>query len=133
MKYLLDTNACIAVLNESDPKLTDRLRTVAPSQVSISAITAAELEFGVEKSERVQENRRKLRAFRRKIRTLPFDEAAAARYGEARAKLVRKGAPIGALDLLIAAHALAVDAVVVTANVREFARVPGLTVEDWTA
>lgn len=130
--YLLDTNTCIYIINRRPPGVFDRFAGLRQGQVVISSITGAELAFGVEKSG----SRRNLDAldmFLAPLEVLPFDEAAMRQYGKLRSHLEAKGTPIGALDLLIAAHALALGAVVVTNNEREFRRVPALVVENWVA
>lgn len=110
-----------------------RLRGKQVGQVGLSSITLAELEFDAAKSQRRTQARAALSEFLLPLEVAPFDEAAAEVYGTVRAALERKGRPIGPLDTLIAAHALALGSVLVTNNTREFRRVPGLAVEDWTA
>jgi len=109
-----------------------RLRSATSEGVSISAITLAELEHGVALSAYPEKNADALAQFLTLIDILPFDAKAAAHYGSIRANLQRKGTLIGQMDLLIAAHARAYKLIAVTNNVREFARVEGLIVEDWT-
>ena len=128
--FMLDTDMCIYLINERDQALRQKFEENA-SSVCISSITYAELCFGVEHSARVEENRRELQAFCLDLDVLPFDAEAGVRYGEIRQALVQRGQPIGANDLLIAAHASGVGATLVTNNEREFARVPGLRVENW--
>lgn len=131
--FVLDTNICVALIRQRSEALLTRLRAQPIGGVAISSITLAELEYGVEKSTRPEQNRDALIAFLAPLEVLRFDEAAASRYGVLRADLERRGQPIGSLDLLIAAHALSLGVTLVTNNVREFRRVPGLMVEDWTA
>lgn len=131
MTYLLDTNACIRVLNGSSEPLIARLRRSAPSEIRISSITRAELLYGARRSARVAENLRLLAAFFAPLVSLPFDDACAEQYGALRASLSAAGRPIGPNDLLIAATALAHNLTLVTHNLREFSRVTGLKVEDW--
>jgi tRNA(fMet)-specific endonuclease VapC len=102
-----------------------------PEELCISAITMAELEFGVSKSSRPAQNRMALIAFLSRIRVLPFDADAAREYGDIRQDLTQKGSLIGANDLLIAAHARALGLTLVTNNTREFERVERLTLENW--
>jgi len=109
-----------------------RLRAAASEGVSISTITLAELEHGVALSAYPEKNEDALAQFLTLIEVLPFDAKAAAHYGSIRADLQRKGTLIGQMDLLIAAHARAYGLTAVTNNMREFTRVEGLTVEDWT-
>jgi tRNA(fMet)-specific endonuclease VapC len=131
VKYVLDTNACIRMLNGSSPSLIDRLRAEAPQEIAISAITRAELLYGARRSARVSDNLRLLARFFVPFVSLPFDEPCAEHYGAIRAELATKGRPIGPNDLLIAATARAHDLTLVTHNQREFARVVGLKLEDW--
>ena len=133
MKWLLDTNVCIAIVRGQPESVLKRLRGKAIGQVGISSLTLAELEFGAAKSQRSEQSRLALAEFLLPLEIAPFDDEAAAAYGNVRAVLEKKGKPIGPLDTLIAAHALALGAVLVTHNTREFARVPGLSVEDWVA
>jgi tRNA(fMet)-specific endonuclease VapC len=130
VKLLLDTDVCIAILNR-DERTRPHLERHAPSSMRISAITLAELRFGIAKSAQPRRVVANLNALRAKVGVVPFDELATARYGELRALLEKRGSPIGPLDTLIAAHALSMRWTLVTHNVREFRRVPGLTIEDW--
>jgi len=130
MRYLLDTNAFIAWLGQAE---TPIMRRVAANrhQLAFSAIVAHELYFGAYNSGRPEQNVARIAAL--DITLLPFDGEDARVAGEIRAELKRRGTPIGPFDVLIAGQALARDLVVVTANVREFERVEGLAIEDWTA
>lgn len=132
MKLLLDTNVCIAIINR-DERVRPHLEHHAPSALRMSAITLAELRFGVAKSTQPKRAVANLNVLLSKVGVVPFDDAATARYGELRARLERRGAPIGPLDTLIAAHALSLRWALATHNVREFRRVPGLEVADWLA
>ena len=109
----------------------DRLRQCAIGEVGLSTITLAELQYGVTKSQAPERNREALEAFILLLEVVTFDVAAAAAYGPIRAELERQGTPIGAIDLLIAAHALSLRVTLVTNNTREFIRVTGLRVENW--
>ena len=129
--YLLDTNACIRILNGTSPSLAERLRFIPRSQLRLSSVVKAELLYGARKSSRVAENMRLLERFFDSIASLPFDDGCAEEYGVLREELERAGTPIGANDMLIAATARAHDAVLVTHNVREFSRVADLRLEDW--
>ncbi len=131
--YLLDTNACIHLINQKPgyERILRRMDGLEHGQVVISSITTAELHFGVEASAQVERNRLKLERFLAAFDVAPFNEAASRRYGAVRAYLKARGTPIGPLDTLIAGHALMLNATVVTNNIGEFARVPGLSVEDW--
>jgi tRNA(fMet)-specific endonuclease VapC len=132
VKWLLDTNVCIAVIRQRPESALRRLRGKQVGQVGLSTITLAELEFGAAKSQQPARARAALREFLLPLELMPFDEAAADAYGTVRAAMEKKGRPIGPLDTLIAAHALALGTVLVTNNTREFRRVPGLSVEDWS-
>lgn len=130
LRYLLDTNTCIYIINRQPPAVFEHFKHLRAGQVAISSITGAELHFGVAKS-RSDRNRHALEKFLAPLDVLPFDEAAMLEYGRLRADLERLGKPIGALDTLIAAHALALDCVLVSNNLREFERVPKLRLENW--
>jgi tRNA(fMet)-specific endonuclease VapC len=132
LKTLIDTNIAIAILKR-DERVHPHLARHGPSQLRISAITLAELRFGVAKSARARVSVGNLRVLLAMVAVVPFDEAATERYGELRALLERRGSPIGPLDMLIAAHALSLGWTLATHNTREFRRVPGLKVEDWLA
>jgi tRNA(fMet)-specific endonuclease VapC len=132
VKWLLDTNVCIAVIRRRPESALRRLRGKQVGQVGLSTITLAELEFGAAKSQQPAKARAALREFLLPLEVVTFDEAAAEAYGTVRAAMEKKGRPIGPLDTLIAAHALALGTVLVTNNTREFRRVPGLSVEDWS-
>jgi tRNA(fMet)-specific endonuclease VapC len=129
---LLDTDVCIAILNR-DHRVRPHLERHAPSRLRMSAVTLAELHFGIAKSTQRRRATGNLTALRGRVAVVPFDEDATERYGELRAMLERRGAPIGPLDTLIAAHALSLGWSLATHNAREFRRVPGLRIEDWLA
>jgi tRNA(fMet)-specific endonuclease VapC len=129
---MLDTDACIRFMNRTHPKLTERVVAQRADAFCISIITAAELQFGVERSANRAKSRERLREFRATIPTVGFDEPAAQSYAAARAELARKGSPIGPLEPLIAGHALCLGLTLITDNVREFGRIKGLLVEDWS-
>lgn len=130
IRYLLDTNICIYVINARPPAVLARFIAHEIDGLGISAITASELYWGVCKSGSVR-NQTALEKFLSPLTILDYDHAAARRYGELRAYLDKQGTPIGTLDQQIAAHALALGVTLVTNNTREFDRVPGLTVENW--
>ncbi|MCU0610797.1 MAG: type II toxin-antitoxin system VapC family toxin [Candidatus Eisenbacteria bacterium] len=129
--YLLDTNACIRILNSSSGPLIERLRGESSDQIRTCSVAKAELLCGARKSSRVTENLRVLRRFFDLIACVPFDDVCAEHHGPIRAELEREGTPIGPYDLMIASTAKAHDMTLVTHNVDEFARVVGLRVEDW--
>jgi len=133
MKYFLDTNICIYVINKRPPTVIEKLTQFSPQDLGISAIVISELQYGVAKSSQPERNRQLLDAFLRPFQIVPYDEAAAEAYGIIRADLEKKGQPIGREDLLIAAHALSADLTLVTNNEAEFQRVPNLRVENWAA
>ena len=131
MKILLDTNICIYLIKNKPESVRKHLATLHPGDVGISSITAAELRYGVAKSQAKAQNVTALDTFLLPLEVAPFDEAAAEKYGEIRAALEKKGTPIGPLDMLIAAHAVSLGATLATNNLREFKRVPGLKCVNW--
>lgn len=130
MKVLLDTDTTSYVFWHRDPAVRRRFLAYAVGDIGVSAITAAELRYGA--AMKASEARAVERALM-SLSIAPFDAAAAQVHGEVRSALRRKGTPIGPLDMLIAAHAIALNLTLVTNNVREFRRVPGLRVENWLA
>jgi tRNA(fMet)-specific endonuclease VapC len=131
MVLLLDTDVCIYLIRERPPAAMERVQQHAVGDIGISAITLAELEYGVSKSSKPARNKEALDQFTEPLVVFDFDRAATAVYGKLRAALEKAGQAIGGMDLLIAAHALSLDVRLVTHNVREFGRVPGLRVETW--
>ena len=132
MRYLLDTNILIAMSKER-PSLLERLENIPASAILLSSVVVAEVEYGIAKSERQEHNRRVFDTLLDGFQIVPFDAAAAQLYGPIRAELERRGQLIGPYDLMIAAHAQALNSVLVTDNLGEFARVTGLAVENWLA
>lgn len=130
MAYLLDTNAVIALM-KNNINFVEQTRRVGRDQLRICAPVEAELWYGVYKSGKPEENRNHLLTLLTWLPSLPFSSEAAQYFGEIRAALARQGNPIGPYDLQIAAIARVHGLVVVTHNIREFARIPGLVVEDW--
>ena len=130
ISYMLDTNICIYIINARPPAVLERFRRERLGSISISSVTAAELAFGVAKSGSAR-NREALEMFLAPLEVLPFDASAIWHYGDLRAALERRGEPIGALDTMIAAHAMASNTILVTNNTRELARVAGLRLENW--
>lgn len=131
----LDTNAVISVINTRPSSVRNRLEQafVRGEEVRVSSIVLFELRYGIANSTRREHNASRLADFMTgRIEPLAFDAADAEEAGEIRAALEREGRPIGYYDLLIAAQARRRDALLVTANTREFIRVPGLRIEDWT-
>ncbi len=133
MRFMLDTDSCIALIKRKPAKVLRRILSLAPGEVGISAVTLAELSFGVAKSSQKERNRTALDEFLLPLEIADFDAAAAGSYGKVRAALEAAGTPIGPLDTQIGAHALSLGAVLVTHNTREFRRIPGLALEDWLA
>jgi tRNA(fMet)-specific endonuclease VapC len=131
MRYLLDANAVIGLLNNTSPKLARRARNENPADVVISAVVAHELFYGAFKSRRMVQNLAIVDALQ--FAVLAFDKEDARKAGEIRAFLATRGTPIGAYDVLIAGQAAARDLILVSHNTGEFGRVPGLQVEDWEA
>jgi len=132
MIYLLDTNACIAYLNDRNSTVARRLATVQPRDVFVCQIVKAELYYGAHKSSRREQNLALLKRFFGQFASLSFNDQATESYGRIRTALAVRGTPIGPNDLIIAAIAVAHNATLVTHNAREFSRVPGLQVEDWS-
>ncbi len=131
MKYSLDTNTCIRIINGRSMAARAKLLANPVSDIVVCSIVRAELFYGAAKSQTPEATRRKHDLFLHPYATLPFDDPAARIYGQIRAQLERAGTPIGPLDLQIAAIALAHGLILITHNTREFSRVPGLTLEDW--
>ena len=130
IRYLLDTNICIYIIKQHPKQVIEHLRTLLVGDVAISVITLAELEYGAAKSSRPEQNREALIAFTAPLEVLPFDDNASLHYGEIRADLERSGMVIGAMDMLIAAHARSRSLKLVTNNSREFQRIHGLDIEN---
>lgn len=131
MKYMLDTNICIYIIKQKPQKVINRFRQAKVSEIGVSSITLSELEYGVIKSANPEQNKLALTQFVAPIEIPAYDDAAAQHYGRVRAYLERQGTPIGSLDLLIAAHALSLNAVLITNNEKEFKRVSKLKIENW--
>lgn len=130
MKYMLDTNMCIYAQKNS-PQVIAKIQDNFQYGIAISAITLAELQYGVQASANIEKNAVALYRFLSIVEVLDFDSGAAMEYGKIRADLRKKGTPIGNMDMLIAAHAKSEKLIVVTHNTREFERVEGLKLEDW--
>jgi tRNA(fMet)-specific endonuclease VapC len=131
IRFLLDTNVCIDLLRGNGGEILRHLRHHDLGEIGICTITLAELQHGVFKSSDPARNMKAVAEFCAAFAILPFDGLAAEAYGRIRAELERVGTPIGPLDTLIAACALAIGCVLVTNNRREFNRVKGLAVENW--
>lgn len=132
MKYILDTDTCVYLIKKHPPQVLEKFKHFPAHKVGISSITLAELEYGVTKSNFPQKNQLALNDFSASLDVLNFDEKAASCYGEIRAYLQKQGTPIGPFDLLIAAQAKSLHATLVTNNTKEFARIKGLLLANWT-
>jgi len=133
MKWMLDTDTCIAIIKGTPASVLKKLRGKSVGQVGISSITLGELAFGAAKSGRRAQAEVALAEFLLALEVASFDGDAAASYGSLRALLERRATPIGPLDTLIGAHAAALEVTLVTHNTREFRRIDSLRVEDWTS
>ena len=131
MKVMLDTNICIYLIKQQPPTVIERFLSHPVGAIGVSSLTVAELAFGVNKSQQMAKNRLALEQFLAPLEVAVFDHDAALSYGRVRARLETIGSPIGSMDLLIAAHALSLGVRLVTNNLREFRRVPGLKLENW--
>ncbi len=130
LKYLLDTNIVIYVIKRRPLEVLDTFNQHA-GQLSISAITLAELIHGAEKSAKVEHNLRQVEDFTSRLEVLPYGPRSAAHYGSIRAQLEKQGTPIGVNDLHIAGHARSEGLTLVTNNEREFRRIDGLLIDNW--
>ena len=133
MRYLLDTNICIYALKNRPPEVLQRLQEVGRAAVAVSVVTVLELRHGAEKSQQPAANHLRLDFFLKPISVLNLEQEDALAGARVRAHLQRQGTPIGDFDTLIAAQAIARNLILITNNVREFERVPGLQVEHWVA
>jgi len=132
MKYLLDTNICIYIINEKPEKVLRKFEQYTVNEFAISSITHAELQYGIEKSVNKKTNQDALDEFLLPLTILPFHgKRLVTCYGEIRVSLESKGKTIGPLDMLIAAHALSLDLTVISNNIKEFAKIPNLKCENW--
>ncbi len=129
--YLLDTDTCIFLLNRKNLLAEKRLRELSGEGVALSAITMAELYFGAMHSEKKKINEERVRIFCSSFTIRPFDAESAQIFGATKELLVKQGAMIGVMDLLIASIALSKNAILVTHNTKELQRIPGLRTEDW--
>jgi len=130
--YILDTNTCIYFLNGKYSSISEHFRNTTSDQILIPSIVQAELLFGVEKSQKKDENKRVLDRFLNVFKTADFDSKAAVHYSKIRSNLESAGSPIGPKDLLIASIVIANNGILVTNNTKEFSRIPNLHLEDWT-
>jgi tRNA(fMet)-specific endonuclease VapC len=132
MKYILDTNICIYIINQKPAKVLKKIERYPVYDFGISWITHAELQYGVEKSEYKTTNQAALDEFLLPLTILPFQgKRLVTCYGEIRTSLDSKGQTIGPLDMLIAAHALSLELTIISSNIKEFSRIPKLKCENW--
>ena len=127
---LLDTNICIYIINQKPPTVLERFKSFNAGEIGVSSIVAAELAFRVEKTNSSR-NKQALNLFLAPMTIVPFDGACIWSYASLRSHLEKQGQPIGSLDTMIAAQALALDLPLVTNNLKEFSRVPKLKLENW--
>src|SRR5574344_1657641 len=132
MRYMVDTNICIYAIKHKPEQVCMRLQEHDPIDICISSVTYAELVHGVEKSKAIEKKRVALDLLLANIEIMNFDSLAAESYEKIRADLEKAGTPIGPLDMMIAGHAKALGYTVVTNNTKEFARVKGLKLENWS-
>lgn len=132
LKYLLDTNTVIYTIKNRPHEVREAFKR-QQGRMCVSAVTVGELIFGAEKSSQPERNLADIEGLLARLETMPFDAQAATHFGQLRAELYRIGRPIGPYDMMIAAHARALGLILVTNNVREFERVPGLRLENWVA
>jgi len=132
MKFMLDTNICIYIIKNKPLKVLKKFKEIEAKSVCISSITSSELWSGVFKSMNFERNAIALEEFLSPLTILDYDEKTSKVYGKIRSELEKKGNIIGSMDLLISAHALSEELTLVTNNVKEFKRVKGLSLENWT-
>ena len=130
--YFLDTDICIYLIKEKSKQLLEKLERHSLGECVLSSITLSELQYGVAKSQKQQQNALALERFLIPLEVMPFDSQAGIVLGNLRAQLEKKGNIIGIFDMMIAAHALSCDATLVTNNMREFSRVKNLSLENWS-
>ena len=131
MKFLIDTNICIYIMNNRPPEVIQRFKNIEIGLIGISSISVSELHYGVNKSRCIKHNLKRLEEFLNPFEILPYDENASRYYGKIRSQLENQGNVIGPLDMLIAAHALSEDLILITNNEKEFKRIQAVKVENW--
>jgi tRNA(fMet)-specific endonuclease VapC len=129
--YLLDTNICIYAIKKKPILVLEQIREKSKLGIYISALTVAELEYGIENSAKIEENRVSLLKYLSLFNILPFDDRDAIPYGKLKTKLRKVGQIIGPIDMLLAAQALSKDLIFVTNNIKEFRRIENLKLENW--
>lgn len=132
MKLMLDTNICIYIIKQQPAAVLKHFLDYQVGDIGISSITLSELRYGVAKSKHREKNAKALDEFTIPLDVVPFDEQAALVYGDIRATMEKAGMPTGAMDMLIAAHAMSLGVTLATNNTREFSRIPSLDIIDWT-
>ena len=131
IKYLIDTNICIYIMNKRPIGIIHKFKQFEVGEIGVSTITVSELQYGVVKSKNRKLNKQRVEDFLSPLEIIPYDEIAANTYGDIRNKLEKRGESIGPLDMLIAAHALSRNLVLITNNEKEFKRVKNLKVKNW--
>jgi tRNA(fMet)-specific endonuclease VapC len=131
VKYLLDTNVCVDILNRCYPSVTERVRISSPEDLCLSSVVVAELRYGADRSQRRAENHERVDILTAEIQCLDFDLAAARVYGRIRSALEAEGTTIGPYDMMIAAHVLSLELTLITDNEKEFRRISELKIENW--
>lgn len=129
--YLLDTQLCLVIIKKAPPKALERLLACSPEEVGLSAVTLGELAHGVARSRAPEKNKQALELFLAALQVVEFSAEAALTWGELRAQLDAKGVALGALDTMIAAHALSLGATLASSSPKAFRRIVGLKVENW--
>jgi tRNA(fMet)-specific endonuclease VapC len=130
--YLLDTNICIFAINKRPANVLSIIKEKSKDRIYISSLTIAELEYGVENSSQIGDNRIALLKFISLFTVLKYDDADAIEYGKLKSKLRKTGKMIGPIDMLLASQALSKDLIFITNNADEFSRIDGLIIEDWS-
>lgn len=131
MKHMLDTNICIYIMKQEPIVVAKKFKSFHIGDIVVSSIALSELAFGAYNSQQLEKNLSALKKFMQPIEILSYDENAAYHYGEIRADLKKNGTPVGHADLLIAAHAISINATLITNNVKEFSRIKNLKCENW--
>lgn len=131
MKYLIDTNICIYIMNHHPPEVFEKLKHVGVGEIGISSISVSELYYGACKGTKIKQNIKRLEEFLYPFEILAYDESASREYGKIRSHLEKMGQVIGPLDMLIAAHAISKKLTVIANNIKEFKRIKSLRVENW--
>ena len=131
IKYLIDTNICIYIMNKRPMEIINKFKLFDVGEIGVSTITVSELQYGVSKSKKGRLNKQRIEEFLCPLEILPYDEIAAGVYGDIRIQLEKRGEPIGPLDLMIAAHALSRNLVLISNNEKELKRIKNLKVKNW--